>query len=275
MKKSINLNSTEWCDVVFQNKNKAYGAYALRQTSSKRHILAFGVIILFVVAVSALPTLLNAIESRTAKVDTGGIDDIYVVEVYQAPEEVEVPKITPPEVKPTMAMDKFTPPVIVDNNTEIDEADEVPDMDKIANPSGNTIGAYSNPDGSKEKDALPPGPTTPAVVVEKPEPKKPFVNVEQMPSFPGGPTEMMKFIQRELKYPPAAQELGMQGRAIIRFVVSPTGAITDVEVMKGFDKSCDAEAMRVVKAMPKWIPGKQNGREVSVYFTLPVVFRLQ
>ncbi|GAB6120548.1 TonB family protein [Dysgonomonas termitidis] len=104
--------------------------------------------------------------------------------------------------------------------------------------------------------------------------EKPFVTVEQMPGFPGGETEMHRFINDNLKYPVVAQESGIQGRVTIRFVVTKTGAISDVTVIRGIDPSCDKEAVRVVKAMPKWIPGKQNGLNVPVYFTLPVVFRL-
>ncbi|MBN9303331.1 energy transducer TonB, partial [Dysgonomonas mossii] len=78
-----------------------------------------------------------------------------------------------------------------------------------------------------------------------------------------------------LKYPVVAQESGIQGRVTVRFVVSKTGAIEDVNVIRGIDPSCDKEAVRVVKSMPKWIPGKQNGLNVPVYFTLPIVFRLK
>ncbi len=113
------------------------------------------------------------------------------------------------------------------------------------------------------------------IVQEKPVEEKPFVTVEQMPTFPGGEAEMMRFITNELKYPVVAQEQGIQGRVTIRFVVTKTGAISDVQVVRGIDPSCDKEAVRVVRAMPNWIPGKQNGLNVPVYFTLPIVFRLK
>ena len=105
--------------------------------------------------------------------------------------------------------------------------------------------------------------------------KNPFVTVEQMPTFPGGEVEMQKFIRDNLRYPVVAQEAGIQGRVTLRFVVSKTGAIENVTVVRGIDPSCDKEAVRVVKSMPKWIPGKQNGLNVPVYFNLPIQFRLQ
>lgn len=104
--------------------------------------------------------------------------------------------------------------------------------------------------------------------------EKPFVTVEKMPSFKGGDAAMKKFIDDNLKYPKIAKEAEIQGRVTVRFVVTSTGAIEDITVIRGIDPSCDKEAIRVIKAMPKWEPGKQNGKAVDVYYTLPVVFRL-
>ena len=112
------------------------------------------------------------------------------------------------------------------------------------------------------------------IVAEKPVEEKPFVTVEQMPTFPGGEIEMQKFIRDNLRYPVVAQEAGIQGRVTLRFVVSKTGTIEDIIVTRGIDPSCDKEAVRVVRSMPKWTPGKQNGLPVNVYFTLPITFRL-
>ena len=95
-----------------------------------------------------------------------------------------------------------------------------------------------------------------------------------MPTFPGGEAELMKFMSENLKYPVIAQENGIQGRVILRFVVSKTGAIENIQVVRSVDPTCDKEAIRMVKSMPRWIPGKQNGNNVPVYFTLPVLFKL-
>ena len=98
--------------------------------------------------------------------------------------------------------------------------------------------------------------------------------VEQMPGFPGGDAELMKYIRDNLKYPVIAQEMGIQGRVILRFVVSKTGEVGDIKVLRSVDPNLDKEAIRVVQSMPRWIPGKQNGNAVPVYFTLPVSFKL-
>jgi TonB family protein len=102
-----------------------------------------------------------------------------------------------------------------------------------------------------------------------------FQVVEEMPEFPGGMQEMMKWLGANIKYPTICQENGTQGRVIVQFVVTREGDITDAAVAKGVDPYLDAEALRVIKSMPKWKPGKQRGKEVNVKYTLPVVFRLQ
>lgn len=103
---------------------------------------------------------------------------------------------------------------------------------------------------------------------------KPLYSVEQMPQYPGGDEALLKFIKDNLHYPQAAAEKGIEGRVTIRFVINREGAVTDVTVIRGLDSACDNEAMRVVKMMPTWIPGKQNGKNISVYYTLPVVYKL-
>ena len=115
----------------------------------------------------------------------------------------------------------------------------------------------------------------PVVEEEEPEEAEIFMVVEEMPEFPGGMAECLKFLGKNIKYPTIAQENGTQGRVIIQFVVERDGSISDVHVARGVDPYLDKEAVRVVKSMPKWLPGKQNGKAVRVKFTVPVMFRLQ
>ena len=102
-----------------------------------------------------------------------------------------------------------------------------------------------------------------------------FVVVESMPAFPGGDEALFKYLNDNIKYPVIAQESGIQGRVICQFVVNRDGSIVDIEVVRSVDKSLDAEAIRVIKNMPRWTPGKQRGKTVRVKYTLPVNFRLQ
>lgn len=114
------------------------------------------------------------------------------------------------------------------------------------------------------------------VVVEEPEREEEvFQVVEKMPEFPGGAAELMKWLNKNMKYPSIAQDNGIQGRVIVQFVVNKDGSIVDPVVMKSVDPYLDKEALRVVKMMPKWSPGEQRGKPVRVKFTLPVTFRLQ
>ncbi|MFM2292231.1 MAG: hypothetical protein RIS29_2044 [Bacteroidota bacterium] len=113
---------------------------------------------------------------------------------------------------------------------------------------------------------------TGAAIVESPD--SIMSVVEKMPQFPGGEAAMMKFFATNIKYPGYAQEHGIQGTVFVRFVVSKTGDVSKIEVMRSVDKTCDNEAVRVVGLFPKWTPGQQNGKNVSVYYTLPVKFKI-
>jgi TonB family protein len=115
-------------------------------------------------------------------------------------------------------------------------------------------------------------PEVPAPIVDNSEV---FVVVEDQPQFPGGNAAMMKFLGENIKYPVEAQQKGTEGRVIVNFVVEKDGSLSDFNVVNSIDPLLDAEALRVLESMPKWIPGKQRGEEVRVRFTLPVVFRLQ
>lgn len=102
-----------------------------------------------------------------------------------------------------------------------------------------------------------------------------FTIVEEMPSYPGGDMKMYEYLGKNIKYPQIARESGIQGRVFVNFVVEPDGSVSNVKVLRGIGGGCDEEAIRVVKSMPKWKPGKQRGKAVRVSYTLPVVFKLQ
>jgi TonB family protein len=110
---------------------------------------------------------------------------------------------------------------------------------------------------------------------DEPQEKVIFQVVEEMPEFPGGMAEAMKFLGKNIKYPVAAQEAKIEGRVIVQFVVERDGCVSDVKVMRGVNPELDAEAIRVVSMMPNWIPGKQRGKAVAVKYTMPIMFRLQ
>lgn len=101
-----------------------------------------------------------------------------------------------------------------------------------------------------------------------------FTYVDPMPDFPGGQAKLMKFIQHNLRYPPEARERNIQGSVLTQFIVKADGTLTDFQVIRSLGGGCDEEALRVLQMMPKWIPGKQNGKPMDVYFKMPITFRL-
>lgn len=184
--------------------------------------------------------------------------------VAQGPVEIKIEEdmvpITQQEQKPTppppQAPSAEEVLKIVENDANIEETEVATSEDK-----GEAVQVVS---------------TGPAVVVEEVvEEEQIFQVVEEMPSFPGGDAECMRFLNKNIKYPTIAQENGIQGRVILQFVVNKDGSIVDVVVARSVDPYLDKEAVRVVNMMPKWKPGKQRGKPVRVKFTLPVTFRLQ
>ena len=168
---------------------------------------------------------------------------------------------------------KFTAPEIK-KDEEVNPEDEIKSQDDLSK-SNTAIGAFDVKGNDEEAGEV--LKAQQVVVDEKPaeEETKIFDVVEQMPTFPGGDAALMKYLSDHIKYPVVAEENGIQGRVICTFVVERDGSITDVKVMKSVDPSLDKEAIRVLKGMPHWIPGKQNGSAVRVKFTVPVTFRLQ
>ena len=279
----IDLISNEWSELVFQGRNQAYGAYQLRRGASKRHV--FGILFVFLMAVVAyfgLAAYTSYQEAQKAKLDAERKAAQLRAEEEAAKEaepEKEV-EVQYEEAKPVEQLEnsiKFTAPVIKDDN-EVKEENQI--NLKEVEESKENVAAFTVTDGTSDgtgkiKEAA----EEIAGPAPAPEPKheaeKPFDIVEQMPQFPGGQAELMKYISSHIKYPPVAEENGIQGKVIVKFVVGADGSVKNVKIAKGVDPSLDKEAARVIGNMPKWIPGKQNGQAVSVNYTVPVIFKLQ
>ena len=269
MAKDINLNSEEWCDIVFEGKNKSYGAYKMRQTSPNRHARAFVAGILIIAFLAYLPALVEVVKSFRPHEKMTEVTTLSNLKVEDQVKEENIQRQTeappPPALKTTM---KFAELEIV-NDAEVKEGDELKSQEDLAS-SKATISVADVKGNDDEHGVDIQDLQNHAIAVED----KPLMSAEQMPVFPGGDEALTKFIQDHLRYPSTAQEMGVKGRVTVRFVVSRTGEVTDVQIARGLDDACDKEAMRVVKLLPKWIPGKQSGRNVPVYFTLPINFVL-
>ena len=275
MARNIQLNSTDWCDIVFTGKNKSYGAYALRQSSSKRHILAFLVVLIFVGVVAGLPSFLNAVNPPREYFQN--VTYIYTIGKLDDPvqeEPIVEPSTTPPP-PPVIDSQKFTPPAITPDDM-VEESRELLSQEELNSNkvqisietvnNGNTEGVDIAEIRREQREIINQPPQEPNQVLD---------HVEVMPQFPGGNVELMRYLSANIKYPTIAAENGIEGRVVLKFVVGKDGGISNIQVVRALDPSCDKEAVRVVKGMPKWIPGMQNGHPVAVYFTLPVLFKLQ
>ena len=167
---------------------------------------------------------------------------------------------------------KFTAPVIK-KDEEVRDDEEIKSQEELTQTKvAISIADVKGNDELNGKDIA----ELKEVITKAPEAEeKPYTMVEQMPQFPGGDRELLSFIAKNLHYPTIAQENGIQGKVFVRFVVSATGDVKDVKVMRSLDPYCDKEAIRVIQSLPKWIPGRQNGRNVPVYYTVPITFKLQ
>ena len=273
----LDLVSNEWTDLVFEGRNQDYGAYKLRKGTTKRNIWSIIIVALAAVLLYLGLQLQHMVEANRQVENTQAIE---LSALEQKKKEAKVEKKEQIKVEPEKVVEKvkssvkFTAPVIKKDN-EVKEEDEIK-LDEVEK-SNKAVGAFTV-EGNDEVG----GEVLKAKEeIAAPEPPKPveenkvFDVVEQMPSFPGGMGALMSWLSQNIKYPVIAAENGVQGRVIVQFVVEKDGSITDVKVAKSVDPSLDKEAARVVSAMPKWTPGKQNGSAVRVKYTVPVTFKLQ
>jgi protein TonB len=245
-------------EMVFKTRNKDYGAYVLRKKYQKYTLISLIIGILAISTAVAYPiisAMLN--KSKIIKENT-----TVGVEMLNIPKE-ELPPPPPPPPPPPDAVQqqRFVAPKVT-----TDSVVATMQIQEDLNAKPNTE-----------------APATEVVVIEeaKPQvieqeaPKEIFTVVEEQPTYPGGDEARIKFLQENMKYPEEAKELGVQGKVYVTFVVEVDGSITDVKVLRGIGSGCDDEAVRVVKSMPKWVPGKQRGVPVRVQFNLPINFKLQ
>jgi len=273
----IDLIQDSWVDLVFEGKNQSYGAYQLRKNTGVRNLKALITMFIGFAIIAAIAIAKVQIENAIAR-NVAMETDVELSKLAEKKEakveKKEEPKIEKVEVEKVKSSVKFVPPVIKKDD-EVKPEEELKSQEEL-NKTNTAIGAFD----VKGNDEAAGEVLKAKEVIAQPEPPKEeetkvFDVVEQMPSFPGGQSALLQYLSSNIKYPVVAEENGVQGRVIVTFVVEKDGSITDVRVVKSVDPSLDKEAQRVVKSMPKWIPGKQNGSAVRVKYTVPVTFRLQ
>ena len=286
MAKDVDLSSKEWTDIIFEGKNKEFGAYELRKHSDGRHnrAMLFTIIGLVIVLVGSYflgmyndyrreqheLELQAQLEQQLAQMEAEAQEEQQEEEVIEAVQEPEPEEALPEEILNTIKDTEIA--IAADNEVteDITSKDEVQESTAAAGASTFDQGTDNLEVVRTHKDEI-------IVEEKKPEPVKEevFTAVEQMPQFPGGEAELLKYVAIHIKYPTMAAENNIQGRVVVKFVVKKDGNVGEVVVLRGKDPDLDKEAVRVVKTLPRFIPGKMNGQAVSVWYTLPINFKLQ
>jgi protein TonB len=254
------LQNKSWDEIIFQDRNRDYGAYVLRKGYATNVAVGIAITILVVTLILLGPFLSTWLGTNE---HAGALPRKKLVySELSVPPPIDKPRPLPPSVQlPKLKhVLKFVPPKVVKEEV----AQQIATLEEIK----------SNDTGATEVD----GPTE--VVFEEPvadvvaDDNELFTVVDQQPEFEGGYAAMMAFVKANMKYPANARRMRTEGTVHVSFIVSKTGAISEVQVLRGFMTECDREAVRVVNLMPGWKPGRQNGRNVNVRFILTLKFKL-
>ncbi len=264
----INLYDTKWVDLIFRDRNQAYGAYQLRKGYAKNAVLGIVLAIgVFTLSISA-PLLVRLISDAIPEEKIVRVETINTLEEPPPIDKSQPAPPPPPPPPPLKSTVKFTPPVIKPDEEVPDEPP--PTQEKLQEIDAGKTTIEGDPDAEVDLSGLEDG--TGDIIEEQ---EQAFISVQQMPEFPGGgEAALIAYIQKNTKYPPIARDNNIEGTVYINFVVEKDGSVTNVSVVRGIGGGCDEEAMRVIKSLPKFTPGKQNGRTVRVQYNVPVRFKL-
>ncbi|HLP71733.1 MAG TPA: TonB family protein [Bacteroidales bacterium] len=243
-------------EIVFDHRNKEYGAYVLRR-QYRRNLLISMLIGVLIMAILVIIPFLNA------RADDSGPKNIKEISVIINAMEKPLEKVVVPEEQPRpkeeMKVEKFVPPEVVDTVSDKDfglmTAEE--QSVKVVNDTVIDLPVEIKPE-----------------VEDQVKEQEPFIVVEEPPVFPGGLEALLRYVATNVVYPEICRENNIQGRVIVKFCVTATGGVSMISILKGIDPELDREAMRVVSTLPAFKPGKQGGRPVPVWFMLPVLFKL-
>jgi periplasmic protein TonB len=267
-----NSNKVTLDDIVFEYRNKNYGAYLLRKMYDDHILKALLVAGLGFALAIAGPVLYDNLKPEP---EAEVIEQIK--EVKLAPPPPIDPKTPPPPPMPSsppppqVSTVKFLPPEVKPDELVKDE--EPPKQEELVKAVASTETAKGDPEADPNQLVVEPG-NGEGTVVAAPVEEEVFTVVEQQPTFPGGQDKMLEFLGKNIKYPYAATKAEIQGRVFVEFIVAPDGHLKDFKIVRGIGYGCDEEALRVAKMMPDWTPGKQAGRAVPVKLVIPVLYRL-
>ena len=280
----VNLTAKDWCDLVFEGRNKDYGAYRLRAKSGSRQLKSVLIVILVLVAI-LVGAFVRAEVKKAMKADLGDNEQVTALsQLKKEDPKKEEKKIEKPKEEPKPDVQKvavkasisFTVPKIVDDNLA-DKSKELKTQKEVGK-SNFAIASQDYAGDSKNginiddlKDNQRTGGTT---IPPKQEEVVDNALVEVQASFPGGEAALINYVNSHVKYPEIALEQELQGTVVLRFKVDKDGSVSDVMVKKSLSRECDQAAIKTVRSLPRFIPAKSQGHPVPVWYTLPVRFKI-
>lgn len=277
----IDLKSREWCELVFEGRNKEYGAYYLRANAGKRQVKGIVAVLILIAAIAALVGVKMAADEiiqnnrdldaeLATELSELKKDEPKKEEKKEIKQEYEQPEMQKVAVKASI---QFTVPEIVD---VVDDSRKLKNQEELSrsNIAIASMDYEGDVNGKGTIDDLKDNQTAGGNQAAPEEDSKVYTVVEQEPAFPGGNDALVAWVSKHVKYPSIAAEQDIQGKVVLKFVVLENGSVGDVQVLQSLHPSCDKEAIRVVKSLPRFTPGKQQGKPVKVWFTLPVRFSL-
>lgn len=245
-------------EIVFEKRNKAYGAFDLRKKYQRTVIISTVLGVIIICTAVIVPYIKAKNIAQIAMRDANEVIADMANNLVQE-EAFTPPPPPPPPPSEQQVVVKYVAPVVVD--TVKPEDHTLVSTDEIVETTVDAEAVEVVEEVQEE--------------VQEEAPQEVFVVVEEMPSFPGGDAELLKFIYDNIQYPEIAKENNIQGKVIMRFCVTYKGTVDQVSVSRGVDPSLDEEAVRVIKMLPLFKPGKQGGKPVNVWYSLPISFQLK
>jgi periplasmic protein TonB len=273
------MKNSSFDDFIFENKNKSYGAYVLRQNYNSN--LSKGILI--TIPIFVFLALSPKLYSFIFKKEIVPVEIWKEIFLYSSEIEIPVKKVIHQEIKKEVKSIPKTKPEIKYTAVEVVRNDDPqpekapPTVEELQQNTTSTTTKAGDSDGieiqtdSGEKNFNVTGNTFIPVENEN----TLYHYTDEMPSFPNGQAAMIRYLQNNVRYPLMAAENSIEGRVVVNFIVTKTGDIRNIKLIRGIGGGCDEEAIRVIARMPKWNPGKNHGTPVNVTFTLPIVFKLR
>lgn len=263
----IDITSKEWCDIIFDGKNKDYGAYKIRTQSGHRYMVVLVLLLVFTLLPLSFFFLSNIIPDKKSKfIDVVQLSDMKPAENKY---KLAMPSVVSSTCVSRLVKDNYvvmSPVPVIKPDKDV-TADNDMSGKSTASVNISAVGIPADTTGFSNK-------TTLRNAVNANEDKPVFRIIEQLPEFPGGATAYMKWLTRNIKYPIADQQQKEGGKVVVQFIVNKNGTISDVKIIQSFDTDCDREVMRVMTLMPKWKPGTEKGKPVRTKYVIPIVFKM-